>query len=314
MNSSRILRFLLSATVVIGFSTGAFGQATRTWVSGVGDDANPCSRTAPCKTFAGAISKTAEGGEISVLDPGGFGTVTITKAITLEGTHGSGFGSILNAGNIPGITINVTTGTFVNTAQVILRGLYIQGASQSPSGTGTSQNGINCIKANRVFVDDCHFENQGNTGINLNMATAGALFVRDCDFENTTAAIKATTTVAPVFVDATNISVHGNTDGVLYNAGSAGTVTNSYFARNIGGNAVSAANGTVVNVTHNHFRSNTTAINAAAGSTVRVNENELFDNTNGFGGTAASFQSGNTNKLAGNGASQTPTGPPLITQ
>jgi hypothetical protein len=60
-------------------------QATRTWVSGVGDDVNPCSRTAPCKTFAGAISKTAAGGEISALDPGGFSAVTITKAITING-------------------------------------------------------------------------------------------------------------------------------------------------------------------------------------------------------------------------------------
>ncbi|HYP49581.1 MAG TPA: hypothetical protein VEQ34_01475, partial [Pyrinomonadaceae bacterium] len=59
-------------------------QATRTWVSGVGDDVNPCSRTAPCKTFAGAISKTAKGGQISILDPGGFGTLTITKSITVD--------------------------------------------------------------------------------------------------------------------------------------------------------------------------------------------------------------------------------------
>jgi hypothetical protein len=307
------LKYLLAICVLVASASLLQAQATRTWVSGVGNDANPCSRTAPCKTFAGAISKTAEGGEIDVLDPGGFGTVTITKAITLEGTHGDGFGSILNSTNIPGVVINVTTGTFVNTAQVILRSLYFQGASQSPSGTGTSQNGINYIKANRVFVNDCHFENQGNSGINLNMASAGALFVRDCDFENTTAAIKATTTVAPAFVDATNISVHGNTDGVLYNAGSQGTVTNSFFSRIIGGNAVSAANGTIVNVTHCHFRSNSTAINAVAGSNVRVNENELFDNTNGFGGNASSFQSGNNNKLFGNGG-VVPSGAPLINQ
>src|SRR6187402_697803 len=76
----------------------AQAQATRTWVSGVGDDVNPCSRTAPCKTFAGAISKTAAGGEISVLDPGGFGAVTITKGMTIDGSEGSGFGSILAAG------------------------------------------------------------------------------------------------------------------------------------------------------------------------------------------------------------------------
>src|SRR5512147_200857 len=81
----------------------AQAQATRTWVSGVGDDANPCSRTAPCKTFAGAISKTAAGGEISALDPAGFGTVTITKAITLNG-NGT-LAGILAAGQ-SGIIVN----------------------------------------------------------------------------------------------------------------------------------------------------------------------------------------------------------------
>src|SRR3954471_15343484 len=86
------------------FIAQAQAQATRTWVSGVGDDANPCSRTAPCKTFAGAISKTAAGGEINCIDPGGFGTLTITKSMTVrcEGT----FGSVLNSGGINGITIN----------------------------------------------------------------------------------------------------------------------------------------------------------------------------------------------------------------
>src|SRR5437588_2153056 len=77
---------------------GAQAQASRTWVSGVGDDANPCSRTAPCKTFAGAISKTAAGGEIDALDPGGFGSVTITKAITIDGGGGQ-VASILVSGN-----------------------------------------------------------------------------------------------------------------------------------------------------------------------------------------------------------------------
>src|SRR5947207_7806855 len=124
MHSSRTFRLLSCAALVVGFASVSFGQATRTWVSGVGDDANPCSRTAPCKTFAGAISKTAEGGEIDALDPGGFGAVTITKAMTIDGTHGAGFGAILNSSNIAGVIINVTTGTFVNTAQVILRSLY----------------------------------------------------------------------------------------------------------------------------------------------------------------------------------------------
>src|ERR1700748_3775118 len=90
------------AITVMITAAPAQAQATRTWVSGVGDDANPCSRTAPCKTFAGAISKTAAGGEINVLDPGGFGGVTITKAITIRSTFEGG---VLVSGT-PGITVS----------------------------------------------------------------------------------------------------------------------------------------------------------------------------------------------------------------
>ena len=69
------LALALLATVFIASKAPVNAQATRTWVSGVGDDVNPCSRTAPCKTFAGAISKTAAGGYINCIDPGGFGGV-----------------------------------------------------------------------------------------------------------------------------------------------------------------------------------------------------------------------------------------------
>src|SRR5215218_7476537 len=103
------IRFTLKAIAFLAFTfafaTAAQAQATRTWVSGVGDDVNPCSRTAPCKTFAGAISKTAAGGEIDCLDPGGFGAVTLTKSVVLDGTHGQGFGSILSSG-VNGVNVN----------------------------------------------------------------------------------------------------------------------------------------------------------------------------------------------------------------
>src|SRR5881628_47646 len=96
MNKFRFtINALAIAIFTFAFASMAQAQATRTWVSGVGDDVNPCSRTAPCKTFAGAISKTAVNGEIDCLDPGGFGAVTISKGLTIDGTTGSGFGSIL---------------------------------------------------------------------------------------------------------------------------------------------------------------------------------------------------------------------------
>src|SRR5271154_130336 len=105
MTKSTLYSAFLGALFVAGLATApAHAQATRTWVSGVGDDVNPCSRTAPCKTFAGAISKTAAAGEIDVLDPGGFGALTITKAITLDGGGGQ-VASILVSGT-PGITVN----------------------------------------------------------------------------------------------------------------------------------------------------------------------------------------------------------------
>src|SRR5881394_4327880 len=104
MNKFRFtLKVLAIATFTFAFASIAQAQATRTWVSGVGDDANPCSRTAPCKTFAGAISRTAAGGEIDCIDPGGFGAVMITKSITIDG-NGT-FASILNAGT-NGINVN----------------------------------------------------------------------------------------------------------------------------------------------------------------------------------------------------------------
>ena len=72
----------------------AHAQATRTWVSGVGDDANPCSRTAPCLTFAGAITKTAAGGEIDASRSRRFWQLTITKSITIDG-GGGGVASVM---------------------------------------------------------------------------------------------------------------------------------------------------------------------------------------------------------------------------
>jgi hypothetical protein len=138
----------------------AAAQTTRTWVSGVGDDVNPCSRTAPCKTFAGAISKTATGGEINCLDPGGYGTLTITKSITVscKYTHGS----TLNSGGINGFVINnADAGNPV--VDVVLRGISINGA-----GTAPGLNGIRFVKGTSLTVDDVHIQNaRSGNGIHI---------------------------------------------------------------------------------------------------------------------------------------------------
>src|SRR5438094_2896302 len=122
----KIRTLILAVAVSIVVAGSAFAQATRTWVSGVGDDVNPCSRTAPCKTFAGAISKTAHGGEISVLDPGGFGAVTITHGLTIDG---NGVVASILASGTPGIRINAG-----NSDTVILRNLAINGVGGTSFG------------------------------------------------------------------------------------------------------------------------------------------------------------------------------------
>jgi hypothetical protein len=140
MRCLTLLASVVGLAVPLLTAVSANAQATRTWVSGVGDDVNPCSRTAPCKTFAGAISKTAARGEINCLDPGGFGAVTITKAITIS-CEGVTAGVLTNAAN----AINVSAG--VNDV-VHLKGLDIE-------GLGTATTGIKINSAAAVIIDNC---------------------------------------------------------------------------------------------------------------------------------------------------------------
>src|SRR5579885_2672924 len=123
-----IVPLLLSALLLLALAPTAFAQATRTWISGVGDDANPCSRTAPCKTWAGAISKTIAGGEIDALDPGGYGSLTITKAITIDG--GGGVVASALPGATPAITIEAGASD-----DVTLRNIDMLGAPPGSGGT-----------------------------------------------------------------------------------------------------------------------------------------------------------------------------------
>ena len=159
MNRTTLLRALLAGSCAgMLYAAPAHAQATRTWVSGVGDDANPCSRTAPCKTFSGAISKTATNGEINCLDGGGFGAVTITKAITIS-CEGGTAGIVVSASS--GITVNAPAGS-----NVYLKGLDIEGVN-----TGT--NGINFISGGGLVVENTvirGFNATNGLGINFRPA------------------------------------------------------------------------------------------------------------------------------------------------
>src|SRR5882672_9684119 len=174
MNNFR--KAFYSSLLIALISSAAQAQATRTWVSGVGDDANPCSRTAPCKTFAGAISKTALGGEIDCLDSGGFGTLIISKSITIDGT--GVLGGVLAPVSSNGMVVNLTDPK--DTAKTVrLRGLSL-------NGVGTGNNGINVVSSGFVSVEDCVIDGFA-TGINVDTAT---VFVRNTTIrKNRTAGI-----------------------------------------------------------------------------------------------------------------------------
>jgi hypothetical protein len=291
------IKALLVTSFILALATAAQAQATRTWVSGVGDDLNPCSRTAPCKTFAGAISKTAKDGEISVLDPGGYGAVTITKSIYINGTHGAGYGSIINS-LVNGIIVNITDVNDVRKA-VRLRSLDINGVSNGI-------NGVSILSATNVFVEDCVIDgNTGNgttSGIGIRMALAGSgsLFVTDTMVHKNVTGIRVTTTSGFAVANIRNSNIENNTTGVEAAANGFVTVFDSRIASNATNGLVTSASGAQLNARDNVLANNGTAINAAAGSSVRALSNLLLNNTTGFGGTTAVIQTDGQNRNAGN--------------
>jgi len=280
------MRRVALLALMIGFlapllaSVPAHAQATRTWVSGVGDDANPCSRTAPCKTFAGAISKTNASGEIDCLDPGGFGGITITKAITLNCS--ATLGSIVVAGT-PAITINAPA------AIVVIRSLQLFGA-----GAGTI--GINITAAAVVSIEDCVVTQFGQQGIS-DTRTAGntKLFIRNTIVSHNGKTGIDLTGKSPNNVEIENTSSINN----LYGA-AAGTGNNVMIRRSVlSGNTtagVEADPGGAVDVDNSAISGNGTGV--TAGGTIRLSNSDVSFNTTGLSGTVTTY--GN-NRLFGNG-------------
>ncbi len=179
-------------------ASAASAQATRTWVSGVGDDANPCSRTAPCKTFAGAISKTAAFGEINVLDPGGFGAVTITKSIRIVSDH-------IEAG----VLVSGTNGIVVNagsTDNVELDGLDIE-------GLGSGLNGVDIVGGGSVIIRRTSINNFTQNGVNLAGTSNAKILVQDCFISNNAGGVNVQGAGGAInngVIDNTTIANHTN--------------------------------------------------------------------------------------------------------
>ena len=273
----KVLNLLAVLIFTCAFASLANAQATRTWVSGVGDDANPCSRTAPCKTFAGAISKTAACGEISVLDPGGFGAITITKAITIDGT-----------GTLAGILAAGTTGVIINVAStndvVTLRNLSINGACTGIFGVRVIGN-----MPKAVNIEDCVIFRFTNNGIEYNttLGTLGQLNVRNSVVrDNTGDAISTQTSVGVMKASLVNSSFTGSANGLRAKKGSRVSADRCNFSGNTAdGILADGTGGTAVAGASNCLISNNTGagIEANAGGIGRINNCDILTN----GGTGA---------------------------
>src|SRR5688572_7643500 len=170
----------------------AAAQATRTWVSGVGDDANPCSRTAPCKTFAGAISKTAAGGMINVLDPGGYGGVTITKSITIDGGSRGMGGTLVSGTNA--IVINAGAAD-----RVTIRNLSID-------GLGTGLSAIRIIAGQSLHVDNV-FITGFQKGIDIAPAANTFAYIHNTEIRRTVTGVGIGINIAPTGSGIATVSI-----------------------------------------------------------------------------------------------------------
>ena len=284
------------------FANPASAQATRTWISGVGDDVNPCSRTAPCKTWAGAISKTAAGGEIDCLDPGGFGSVTITKSITLDCGEGKGGspGGILNSG-VPGIIINDPNGGTTPTIKVYLRNLSIDGA-----GTTVGTYAVRFLSGKSLTMQNVLINNQGTGGVGAvsfepSAASVGAkLVMSDVTISNTLGNGVDIIPNGGVAVGAVldHVTITDTQTGLQVLDSGTATVTNSNISYNAArGVLVGSASGpTVVNLDRSTIAGNANGgIVATPNTTVRISNVSVYANSVGMKatGTAAIISFGN---------------------
>jgi hypothetical protein len=297
----------LALLAAIGFfsaaATSAHAQASRTWVSGVGADENPCSRTAPCKTFAGAISKTAVNGVINCLDPGGFGTVTITKSITID-CHEI-FAGVLNSGT-NGVNINFTSFAAGDTRKTVrLRNLNFDGFDTGLIGIRII--GAAGVTGTAVFIEDCMIDgNFGSPGkgISDERAGGGKLSISHTTVRNMLATgigvapASGSTTINAVL---DNVRVQNAGFGVAAGNGVRMMITSSVFSGNTAA-GIEADPGAQVNVDNSVTSNNVTGVQA--GGTVRLANTDISFNGTGISGAGSALSFGN-NRISGNAAAGT---------
>lgn len=298
------LKFSLAVSMfIVSFIPSiATAQATRTWVSGVGDDANPCSRTAPCKTFAGAIAKTAAGGEINAIDPGGYGAVTITKAITIDG-----------AGTVASILASATVG--INIAAGVNDVVTIRNLSINGAGTTLGTRGIRFQSGKALVIEYCTIANFGDRGISIETPESSMVFIRDTSISRTNnigIAVLPSSGAPTIKVMLERVSSIGNAaHGLFVSQGGRVSAFHSVFSNNtnVGVFVEEPSNTTEVFLENTAVSGNATGIQIGGGAPQVFISNVLVANNLSAGlvpGLGAIISFGQ-NRLAGNGTATGPT-------
>lgn len=287
--------FITAAAVAFASATATpvHAQAYHTFVSGLGDDTQPCSRGAPCKTFATALSKTAAGGEINCVDNGGYGPVTITKSITIDC---SGAKATILAPSTTGVNINVDV---VSGLIVRLRNLYINGLlninpSRGIAIVGTTNND------NAISIENCVIDGFTTNGI-IDSAKNGRLLIKDTVVRNNygpAVTIASASGTSSVKATLDNVSTFDSGFGFAFGNGAQALIKNSIASQHVTA-GVQADAGATVAIVSSVILGNPTGISANAGSNVRVRSSDISYNTTSNGGA---IQSHIDNSFFANGA------------
>jgi hypothetical protein len=303
---SAAFKALTFALVIAACASAAQAQATRTWVSGVGNDVNPCSRTAPCKTWAGAISKTADKGEINAIDAGGYGAVTATKSITIDGL--GTMASTLHGGISPTNGVVVSDGG-TNTIVVTLRNLSINGA-------GNGVNGVKFVSGKTLNIENCQIFGNGaaapdGAGIRVALGVSGSnMNVKHTRIFKNRVGISATTTTGNFTMSVDNCHIENNTaDGIFLDARAFASVRDSVLNFNGGaGLSLNNAANNSATVMGSELNHNLIGLFIGTGTTLRLGHSTVAQNGTNFtnNGTLVSFCNNETDTISLPGAVMSP--------
>jgi len=278
----------------------ANAQATRTWVSQAsGDDAFACSRTQPCRTFAGAIAKTAINGEINCIDAGGYGAVTIAKSVTIDCT--GTYGSILANAVTAGVTINIVASADDPHRSVRLRGLSLNGTGLSGTvGTRTGLDGIRILQASSVFVEDTAINDFSQQGIKVAAGEGVNLALDNVTIRNTSGSgVTLSTAAGQVVAALNNVRIDGTPVGVSANGLVRADLRNVTLAHNTTGLRTMNSDN-IINVDNMMLSFSATGAQSSAGNTIRVANSTITQNATGLFPNGGSIVSMSGNSLTGN--------------